>query len=132
MMAGLIGLSLTGNLFFASSWVIALQSIAVLLFLWARLTFGRRSYHVEAHPTAGGLVTNGPYRYIRHPIYSAICLFTWAGALAHWSWSSGLLAGLVFGSAIVRIYCEEVLVEARYPGYADYRATTWRLIPYLY
>ena len=132
MIGGLLGLAVTGKLFSTSPFVTSLQGVALLLFLWARVTFGRRSYHVMAHPTEGGLVTNGPYRYIRHPIYSAICLFTWAGVGAHWSWGSALCGGLILGSTVVRIYCEEVLVEARYPEYSQYRATTWRMIPYVY
>ena len=132
MIGGLLGLLATRNLFSSSPLVISLQVVAVLLFLWARVTFGRRSYHVVADPTEGGIVTGGPYRYIRHPIYAAFCLFTWAGIGAHWSWSSGLCGGLILGSAVMRIFCEEALVQARYPEYARYKATTWRMIPYVY
>src|SRR5512143_586758 len=62
---------------------ITIQIIAALLMVWARLTFGIRSFHGTANPTAGGLVTTGPYRYIRHPIYAAILYFFWAGIAAH-------------------------------------------------
>jgi protein-S-isoprenylcysteine O-methyltransferase Ste14 len=132
MMGGLLGLLVMRNLFSSSTLVICLQVVASLLFLWARVTFGRRSYHVVADPTQGGLVTGGPYRYIRHPIYAAICLFTWAGVAAHWSWSSALWGALILGSAVMRIYCEEPLVAARYPDYIQYKARTWRMIPYIY
>src|SRR5438552_5110887 len=132
MMGGLFGLLVMRNLFSSSTLVICLQVVASLLFVWARVTFGRRSYHVIADPTQGGLVTAGPYRYIRHPIYAAFCLFTSAGAAAHWSWSAGLCDGLVVGSAVLRIFCEESLVAARYPEYAQYSLTTWRMIPYVY
>ena len=132
MMGGLLGLLVMRNLFSSSTLVICLQGVASLLFLWARVTFGRRSYHVVADPTEGGLVTGGPYRYIRHPIYATFCLFAWAGVAAHWSWSSGLCGGLILGSAVMRIFCEEALVGARYPEYAQYKATTWRMIPYVY
>jgi protein-S-isoprenylcysteine O-methyltransferase Ste14 len=132
MMAGPFGLLATRSLFSPSPFVISVQAVGFLLFLWARVTFGRRSYHVVADPTQGGLVTSGPYRYIRHPIYAAICLFTWAGVAAHWSWSSGLCGGLVLGSAVLRIICEETLVTERYPEYAQYKTTTWRMIPFVY
>jgi protein-S-isoprenylcysteine O-methyltransferase Ste14 len=131
MIGGLLGLLAARRLFSSSPLVIALQVLALLLFLWARITFGRRSYHVVADPTQGGLVTSGPYRYIRHPIYAAFCLFTSAGAAAHWSWYAGFCGGLVLGSAMLRIFCEESLVAARYPEYAQYSATTWRMIPYI-
>jgi len=132
MIAGLLGLLATRNLFSSSPFVICLQVVAFLLFLWARVTFGRRSYHVVADPTEGGLVTSGPYRYIRHPIYATFCLFTLAGVAAHWSWSSGLGGGLILGSAVLRIFCEEALVGERYPEYAQYKARTWRMVPYVY
>src|SRR5436190_9526590 len=132
MIGGFLGLLATRSLFSSSPLVISLQALALLLFLWARVTFGRRSYHVVADPTEGGLVTGGPYRFIRHPIYAAFCLFTSAGVAAHWSWAAGLYEGLVLGSAVLRIFCEESLVAARYPEYARYSVTTWRMVPYVY
>ena len=54
---------------FANSPVgIGVQIGAGALMLWARLTFGGRSFHAAANPTAGGVVTTGPYRFVRHPI----------------------------------------------------------------
>ena len=69
MVGALIGLYQIGVLFTAQPIAIALQLIAIALMVWARVTFGRRSFHAAANPTAGGLVTTGPYRFIRHPIY---------------------------------------------------------------
>ena len=132
MVGGLLGLLTTRTLFSLSPLAISVQVLAFVLFLWGRIAFGRRSYHVVADPTEGGLVTGGPYRYIRHPIYTAFCLFTWAGVASHWSWSTGLCNGLILGSTIIRIFCEESLVAARYPEYVQYAGTTWRMIPYVY
>jgi Phospholipid methyltransferase len=95
LIVGILGLFWTHSLFSSSLVVIVCQALAVLLGIWARLSFGRRSFHVAANPTAGGLVTTGPYRFIRHPIYTAVCLFTMAGALAHWSGKGAWFAGLV-------------------------------------
>ena len=132
MAAGLAGLLLIRAIFSTSPLVIALQVAALLLFLWARVTFGWRSYHVVANPTEGGLVTSGPYRCIRHPIYTAMCIFAWAGVAGHWSWGACVCGLVVVGSALVRILAEETLVAARYPEYADYAANTWRMIPYVF
>jgi protein-S-isoprenylcysteine O-methyltransferase Ste14 len=132
MVGGFLGLFATGSVFSTSPLLISLQVLAILLFLWARVAFGLRSYHAAANPTAGGLVRCGPYRYIRHPIYAAFCLFSWAGIAAHWSWLSAACGGLVLGSAWLRTYFEEVLVAQRYPEYKQYAASTWRVIPYIY
>ncbi len=107
----------------------ALQAVAVLLMAWARVTFGARSFHAGANPTEGGLVTNGPYRYIRHPIYASILGFLWAGVASHATVSSLLLAALATAAVGVRILAEERLITAEYPEYAQYVARTKRLIP---
>jgi hypothetical protein len=110
MIGGVLGLLATQQLFSSSPFVIAVQALALLLVIWARITFGRRSFHVVANPTDGGLVTGGPYRYIRHPIYAAICLSTSAGVAAHLSWSAGLLQWSGF------VYCADTYLLRGVPG----------------
>src|ERR1051325_11532743 len=107
MIGALIGLYKIGVLFTAQPIAIALQLMAIGLMVWARITFGRRSFHAAANPTAGGLITTGPYRYIRHPIYTAVCLFGWASILVHLSLASVAFGVLLFLGAMVRMLSEE-------------------------
>ena len=132
MVAGLAGLLATKSLFSLSPLVIAPQLLAIALVVWARVTFGRRSFHVVANPTEGGLVTSGPYRFIRHPIYAGVCLFATASVLAHLSWTSVLWGGLIWAGIFIRIVCEERLVVIKYPEYSQYAAKTARIVPFLF
>lgn len=132
MVAGIAGLAMTHALFSTHPLVIGAQAAAAGLMLWARVAFGRRSFHANATPTAGGLVTSGPYRYIRHPIYTAACLFCAAGALAHPSWRAGLFVLLVFAGALARMMAEERLVVMEYPDYAQYARRTRRMVPFVF
>ena len=113
--------------------VVAALSLWRIHSLFARvplgIAFGLRSFHAGANPTAGGLVTTGPYRFIRHPIYAAICLFLWTGVLAHPSPAAASLGMLATAGAIARLFCEEWLVLRRYPEYRVYCLTTKRLVP---
>ena len=121
-----------GVLFSPKPWVIVLQIAAALLMLWARVSFGLRSFHADAGPTAGGLVTHGPYRFLRHPIYAAICLFISAAVAAQLSPLTVSLGVLATAGVILRLLCEERLVAERYPEYAAYAQGTKRLFPGLW
>lgn len=132
MVAGLIGLYRAGALFASHPALIAVQAAAVLLMVAARITFGRRSFHAAANPTEGGLVTAGPYAYIRHPIYAAILYFTWAGALSHVSTIALAWAGLIALGAFIRMYLEEHLLVGKYPEYRGYMGRVRRIVPFVY
>lgn len=129
--AGLLGLYYRQSLFAYEPVGIAVQLLAAALMVWARVTFGLRSFHAAANPTAGGLVTTGPYRFVRHPIYAAILYFTAVSVATHLSaWSVGM-AGLIALGLGVRIASEEQLVRRMYPDYEAYAQRTKRVIPYL-
>lgn len=132
MVGALLGLIALGDAVSPVPLVIALQVCAGALMLWARLTFGMRSFHATADPTSGGLVTRGPYGYIRHPIYTAVCLFIWPAAIAHGSWAAVGLAAALTAGAIVRLLCEESLLRLQYPEYAAYAVRTKRMIPLVF
>ena len=132
MALALLGLVMRGALFSMHPLALMADAIAVALLAWARLTLGQRSLHAAANPTAGGLVTTGPYRYIRHPIYTAVCLFGWTGILMHWSPLNALLGALLLAGAVGRMLCEERLIMDVYPEYREYAQTTKRMLPYIF
>jgi protein-S-isoprenylcysteine O-methyltransferase Ste14 len=80
-------------------------------------------------PEARGLVTRGPYRVVRHPVYlgelgAAAGLV--AGAPDRWN----LAAMAAFVSAqFVRMRLEERALQREFPEYAAYAAGTPRLLP---
>jgi protein-S-isoprenylcysteine O-methyltransferase Ste14 len=131
MVAGLVWLVMRREILARSVAGIAIQAGAVGLMIAARVTFGRRSFHAAANPTAGGLVTHGPYRWWRHPIYAAVLYFIWAAALDHHSTPAVIAALLVTLVAGVRMYAEETLLMKTYSDYAAYRARTARVIPFV-
>jgi len=110
---------------------IAAQIMAALLMLWVRLTFGIRSFHAGANPTAGGLVTTGPYRFLRHPIYASILMFILAAAQSHLTWLNFCLALVATAAVAVRIVAEERFLVKQYPEYRAYAARTRRIVPFL-
>ena len=111
--------------------LIIIQLMAIMLMVWARIIFGRRSFHAGANPTKGGLVTTGPYKFIRHPIYASILYFLWAGVLSHLSIMNLLLVIISTIGVSIRIFAEERLMILEYPEYGNYASRTKRIIPFL-
>jgi protein-S-isoprenylcysteine O-methyltransferase Ste14 len=130
-LAGIASLLFLRELFANRPLLATIQALALLLMIWARVTFGRRSFHAAANPTPGGIVTAGPYRFWRHPIYAAIIFFVWAGVAAHFRPSTALLALAVTSGLFVRMIAEERLLRRQYPAYVEYAARTSRLIPWV-
>lgn len=111
---------------------IIIQVLAVGLMIWARITFGTRSFHAVANTTEGRLVTNGPYRWLRHPIYAAIIYFVWAGVASHFFIDAIAAALLISVSLFVRMLLEEQFLRVTYSEYSAYSKRTKRLIPFLF
>jgi protein-S-isoprenylcysteine O-methyltransferase Ste14 len=76
------------------------------------------------------VASTGPYRFIRHPAYSAAFLLWVTTGLMLESWWAvipGLLAGLMM---IIRTVLEDRMLQTELPGYADYaRQVRYRLFP---
>jgi protein-S-isoprenylcysteine O-methyltransferase Ste14 len=132
LVLALVGLFYTHGLLGQGPVSIGFQVLAALLMIWARVTFGMRSFHYAANPTEGGLVTTGPYRYMRHPIYAAVLLFLWAGVAANASLLSVALGLVATAMLALRIAFEERLVRQHYPDYDDYARRTNRVIPFIF
>ena len=101
--------------------------------LWALTANRPGNFNIRPAPREGGvLVAHGPYRWIRHPMYSAVIAFglacAWSGA-APWAWLFfGALVAVLFTKAA---YEERWMLEA-HPGYAAYRKRTRRFLPGLF
>jgi len=107
---------------------------ACLFAIWARLTLGRNwSGAMASLGEDHELVQSGPYRYVRHPIYTGFLLAMLATAVTLGTLSSYLavIVGLV--AFRLRIGIEETLLLAQFPqAYPAYRKRTAALIPGLY
>jgi len=131
MVGGIVALAITKSLVSPFVPAIVAQVAAFALMLWARRTFGKRSFHLGANPSEGELVTSGPYRFVRHPIYTAVFVFVSASVLGSPSIQTVLFAAVVTIGAVIRTVCEEELLVRQYPEYEEYSRKTKRMIPFI-
>jgi protein-S-isoprenylcysteine O-methyltransferase Ste14 len=100
--------------------------------LWARTHIGRNWGTPMSRKTEPDLVTSGPYRLVRHPIYAGILIAGIGTAVAlSWAWLIPVgLAGVYFiYSAIVE---ERNLTEQFPDTYPAYKRSTRMIVPYLF
>jgi len=124
-------LLISGNLFSRSPVVIAGQIAAVLLAVWARRSFEPAQFSIHAEPIGKSLLSTGPYRFIRHPMYTAALLLLWTSILGHVSPLNVGLGLLVTAVIFVRMVTEEQFLQTTYPDYVTYAGKTKRIIPYV-
>jgi protein-S-isoprenylcysteine O-methyltransferase Ste14 len=102
------------------------------LAIWARRAIGRNWSGLVTLKRGHELVTGGPYRYVRHPIYSAILAMFLATALAIGQLGGFLGFVLCLASFWIKLKQEEALMLRQFPDdYATYRARVKALIPFV-
>jgi protein-S-isoprenylcysteine O-methyltransferase Ste14 len=79
----------------------------------------RRSFSLE--PEARTLVTSGPYRLARHPIYTVYLLINAGILLRHLTLPFDLVLAVWVALLLVRIRYEEGVLMAAFPEYPEYR-----------
>jgi protein-S-isoprenylcysteine O-methyltransferase Ste14 len=116
-------------------WLQFLGALGVVLsFYLMFLTFRENAYLalvVKVQEERGqSVVSTGPYRYVRHPMYASMFLFFPAAALLLGSWWGLLLCAVLLGLLVWRIPLEERMLENGLAGYEEYaRKVRYRLIP---
>lgn len=109
-----------------------LAALGLLLGASGAARFGRSLTPMPKPGRSGELVTEGPFRWIRHPIYSGLLLLSLGVAIVL---PSALGLGVLVVLALVldrKAAREEAWLTEQFSGYAAYIRRTRKFIPYLY
>jgi protein-S-isoprenylcysteine O-methyltransferase Ste14 len=126
-------LSLDGTRRLAPEWVAASLQLAGMAWqLASKATLGRC---FGLLPAARGLVTSGPYRVVRHPIYLGYLVSHIGFLLGNFSWLNLAILVLLYLAQAWRMLREEAMLASgdQKVAYSRYCATVrYRLVPFVY
>jgi protein-S-isoprenylcysteine O-methyltransferase Ste14 len=106
--------------------------IGLLISLWARAILGSNWSSSVTLKQDHELVTRGPYRFVRHPIYTGVLFMLLGSALI--SGRLGAMAGLPFGflGLWIKLRQEEALMMRHFPAdYPKYKRKSKALLPFV-
>ena len=110
----------------------ALCLIGLAFAVWARVTLGRNWSGVVTLKEGHELVERGPYRFVRHPIYTGILTMFFATAIAQGHLSGFVGTLLMFASFWIKLRDEEKLMLQQFPQqYRAYQQRVKRIIPFV-
>src|SRR5947209_7997062 len=100
--------------------------------LWVVRTMGKHWNVQVMNSTSLGVVTTGPFRFVRHPNYAAVFVEVISLPLIHTAWITAVLGGIAYAVAISqRISLEESVLLAN-PDYRNAMAGKPRFLPGLF
>ena len=114
-------------------WLAALVALAAIpMFYWILVSLGVNISPTQATRQNHTLVTHGPYRWVRHPLYSTGLIFCISLTLLTAVWWVAVWGLLPFILLLLRTSQEEArLIDAFGNEYRDYMQRTGRFLPRL-
>jgi len=114
-----------------ASWV--LLALSAALGGWTLLHNRLGNFNIHPEPKAQGvLITSGPYRLMRHPMYSTVLLGAAAMASVPRHWSAWLLWLSLLGALLAKAMLEEHWLREHHPQYAQYCGQCKRFVPWVF
>lgn len=111
---------------------ISIQIVSVVLMIWARVVFGLKSFNASSNTIKEKLVTNGPYKFLRHPIYAAIIYFFLGCIIAFPNLKTLITVLIIIICTYARMLFEEKELHETYKDYTEYSRKAKRIIPFLF
>ena len=116
-----------------SNAAITVLFVSFLLLAWSVMVMLKSKLKIFPEPSPGAtLITRGPYRFIRHPMYTAVLMAALATVVQSFSYYRLITFLLLTTILVVKLNFEERLLSTKFAAYKNYAAHTSRLIPFIY
>jgi len=114
-------------------WSFLLLGISGFLAFWSMAVMKLGNFNVVPHPVANGnMITAGPYKVIRHPMYTSIFIFAIALLAGQFDYLKLIISLVLVAGLVVKMIYEEGLLCNHFPEYKAYMQKTKRVIPFVW
>ena len=111
-------------------WAWAIFALGLLVFAWAVVSLGGNNFTILPDPRASNTLSHrGIYRWLRHPMYTAVLLCGLAVAFGAPSMLRWIALFFCLVVLVIKVYHEEALLIARHPDYPERMKGVARLCP---
>lgn len=115
-------------------WVgVAVQTAFLLMAIWARRVLGRNWASAVRIGEGHELVQSGPYRIVRHPIYTAIIGMYIGSVIASGEYHALVALAMIVFAYLRKSHLEDELLTGAFGAkFEEYKKHTWALVPLVY
>lgn len=120
------------NSIFTYGIALAIQVLGVMIGIWAIISIGIGNFNIQPEVKSDSLITRGPYKWIRNPMYTAVYLFFIPLVFLNFNWTNFILLVLLIVTLALKISREEKFLQEKFGNkYLEYKSSTKRLIPFI-
>ncbi len=123
-------MAVTGPLLAGTWYLLVAEAAGIMLGLYAIYIMRIGNFNIRPIVKESSvLITHGPYKIIRHPMYTSILLALTPLLIEHFTPLRLIVMMILAINLVIKLYYEEGLLKAHFSHYPDYMKATNRMIP---
>lgn len=129
----LFAIMFSGPVMAGNIWMKGVQLMAVFLGFWAVYVMKIGNFNIAPVPVKNGVFkSSGPYRLIRHPMYTSIFIFVVPELIDQFSYFRLVSFVILLITLLIKMKYEEKRLILHFSQYETYMKQTKRIIPYIF
>lgn len=114
-------------------WAFLGLGISGFLAFWAMAVMKLGNFNAVPYPVENGvMISHGPYKVIRHPMYTSIFIFALALLAGQFDYYKLIISLVLVTDLVVKMIFEEGLLCMHFPDYKSYMQKTKRVVPFIW